>query len=616
MWDNEGSLIDRVITNAWSGTVSNKIGLSLPKQEAANKSSFDISARHLEKWINDLPGANIGETSKQLYTLLKQTNQVTYPYQKRIAFLELLRAPIAHVTHSMKKHFISINLPLPDKNQKIANITKKLYFYMATGYKIALEDALSKKSFFDKPPFALLIQRSMSYMGKNILTSYQSYSQFSNQHWSELHKLFSFSEKKHILHTRVIDKQRIYREETSIIDEYSRILLLSLASPSHLRHGEAGKTYDSLEKWLTDPVIRALTAEDKKQDHFVDNLTCASSPTSLSFSLANGMTDENALRIIESREICQKVEQELQLAIDSNAGNNNAINIKNKNLPSDLLKRLLASWNVSTKRHSPRESKNEKVKITIGLSAAHQLLLQKSQTSDNEKHTNKYNSNSHFSATDIKEKVESPFHTEVEDVWDLVYKPTAITASPEIESEQKAPDLKKYQTDNWIIMNESARGFSLNNRDELHNKVQVGELVSICRQTDGKVIIWIIAVIKWLKFNADESLQMGVEVLNPSCAAVGIRTETCSLQRALMLPALSKQQQPASLITSPGVWKKGDKIAINMQGTEIPARLTNPIQNTSLFAQFQFEFLPDSPLEEDNPSTQNELNMNNTWSFM
>jgi len=169
LWDNEGSLIDRVITNAWSGTVSNKIGLSLPKQEAANKSSFDISARHLEKWINDLPGANIGETSKQLYTLLKQTNQVTYPYQKRIAFLELLRAPIAHVTHSMKKHFISINLPLPDKNQKIANITKKLYFYMATGYKIALEDALSKKSFFDKPPFALLIQRSMSYMGKIFL---------------------------------------------------------------------------------------------------------------------------------------------------------------------------------------------------------------------------------------------------------------------------------------------------------------------------------------------------------------------------------------------------------------------------------------------------------------
>ena len=600
--------------------MSHKIGLNLPKQEPANKRSFDISARHLERWLNDLPRANIGETSKQLYTLLKQTNQVNYPYQKRIAFLESLRAPIAHVTNSMKKHFIGINLPLADKNQKIANITKKLYFYMATGYKIALEDALNNKSFFDKPPFALLIQRSMSYMGKNILTSYQSYSQFSNQYWNELHKLFSFSEIKRILHTKIIDKQRLYNEETSIIDEYARILLLSLASPSHLRHGESGKVYDSLEKWLTAPIIRTLTAEDKKQDHFVDNLTGSSPPSSLSFALANGISDESALRVIETRELFKKTEQELQHTIDSN--NNNAININNKNLPSDLLKRLLASWNVSTKRHSLRESKNEKVKITVGLSATHQLLLQKNQTSDNEKHCNKYNSNSHFSATDIKEKVESPFHTEVVDVWDLVYKPTAITASTEIESEseseseQKAPDLKKYQTDNWIIINESAKGFSLNNRDELHNKVQVGELVSICRQTDGKMIMWTIGVINWLKFNADESLQMGIEILNPSCAAVGIRTETSSLQRALMLPALSKRQQPASLIASPGVWKKGDKIAINMQGTEISARLTNPIQNTSLFSQFQFELLPDSLLEEDNPSMQNDYNMNNTWSFM
>ena len=584
----------------------------MPKQEQANKNSFDISARHLQKWIKDLPRANVGETSKRLYALLKQTNQVHYPYQKRIALLELLRAPIAHVTSSMKKHFIGISLPLADKNQKIANITKKLFFYMAVGYKIALEDALSKQSFFDKPPFAMLIHRSMTYMGKDILTSYQSYSQFSNQHWSELHKLFSYAEKKLILHKKITDQQHLYLKETSIMDEYSRILLLSLASPSHLRHGESGKVYDSLEKWLTVPIIRNLTSEDKKQDHFVDNLDLASAPSLLSFSLANGVIDESALRIIETKDLCKKIEHELQITIDNEAHSNNAININNQNLSYDLLQRLLISWNVATKRHFPRKSKNEQIKITIGLSAAHQLILQKNQTKNNEKYRSKYNSNSHFSATDVSNKIESP----AADVWDLIYTPDTITASPSIKDEQNAATLKKYQTDDWIIINESTKGLSLNNRDELNNKVQVGELASICRQADGKTIKWNIGVIRWLRFNADESLQMGIEILNPNSAAIGIRTETAPLQRALMLPELSKLQQPASLITSPGTWKKGDKIAINMQGKEIFARFTNPIQNTSLFSQFQFELIPDYPLQDDNPSMKNISDMNNIWSFI
>lgn len=127
------------------------IGLDVPNRTLPDKKAFNIRPRKLATWIDALPRANLGETAKQIFTVLHQTNQLSYPYQDRIRFLETLREPLDYVTRSMKKHFIGISLPLPEKSQKIASITKELYSSMAIGYKIALEDTLANNlMIFDK----------------------------------------------------------------------------------------------------------------------------------------------------------------------------------------------------------------------------------------------------------------------------------------------------------------------------------------------------------------------------------------------------------------------------------------------------------------------------------
>ena len=172
------------------------IGLDVPSRTRPDRSAFNIRPRKLATWINALPRANLGETAKQIYTVLQETNQLAYPYHDRIRFLETLREPIDYVTSSMKKHFIGISLPLPDKSQKISTITKEIFSNMAQGYKIALEDMLANNLIiFDKKMLATLTHRSISYIGQNILTHYQSYSPFSVNEWAELHKLYIFAEK-------------------------------------------------------------------------------------------------------------------------------------------------------------------------------------------------------------------------------------------------------------------------------------------------------------------------------------------------------------------------------------------------------------------------------------
>lgn len=610
--------------------VSKIIGLDVPSRSRRDRTDFNIRPRKLSAWIDALPRANLGETAKQLYTVLQETNQLNYSYQDRIQFLEILREPVDYVTRSMKKHFIGVSFPLSDKSQQIAFITKELYSCMATGYKIALEDMLAKNLIiFNKKPLATLTHRSISYMGQHFLTACQSYSPFLNQHWGELHKLYRFAEKRKLLKTKINDELNSYVTKTSVTTEYARISLLSLCSPYHLRQGESGKVYDALERWLNQPIIRPLNDNDKDQGKFIDNLGQAQPPCALSLALTKGITDASQLRIIETQAIAEKIEYELKNNEDIGTATLTNIDITRPELSHDLLRRLLIAWGVASKRYFPRTNKNEEVKITVGLSAAHQFITQKAQAMDKGKYTNKFNHRAHFESTEIKINLKDPNATS-NDVWGLIYPEELTGLEPLVEQELSLQDAnhidlngteteaKQYIADNWLIINESAKGLLINNTEELKNKAQVGELVSIRRKSGERAEKWSIGVIRWLKSNQDQSLQMGIETLNPNGAAVGIRPAgmpDAPLQRTLMLPELKNLKQPACLITSPVQWREGNKITINMLGKNIPATLTKPVQNTGLFAQFQFEIGQQQESEQVKvQTTEKEQDFNQIWS--
>lgn len=502
---------------------------------------------------------------------------------------------------------------------------------MVTGYKIALEDTLANNlMIFDKKHLAVLVHRSITYIGLNFLTSYQSYSPYSDKDWGELHKLYEFAEKRKILKNKIRDDQHTYVEKTSLSNEYARILLLSLASPYHLRQGESGKVYGALERWLDQPIIHPLNNGDENSNKFVDDLAQPHAPMALSLALTKEIVTTQSLRIIDTFELAEKLESELKNTEDVGASTITNIDTINPDLSHDLLHRLLIAWAMASKRHFPRINKNEQVKITIGLSAAHQFITQKAQAMDNGQYTNKFNHRAHFESTEIKLNLKDPTASS-NDVWGLLYPSDVSTGlEPLVEQELSLQDpntiniepvqqteAKQYQADNWLIINESAKGLMINNKDELKNKAQVGELVSIRRQIADRPERWSIGAIRWLKFNQDKSLQMGIETLNPNGAAVGIRpasTPNAPLQRTLMLPELINLKQPACLITSPVPWREGNKIVINMLGKEIPATLTKSVQNTGLFSQFQFEINAQNKAEEKTTKEEKEQDFNQIWS--
>ena len=170
----------------------------------------------------------------------------------------------------------------------------------------------------------------------------------------------------------------------------------------------------------------------------------------LHLALAIGETDTYHLRIIDTYEIAEKLEYELKNNEDVGASTITTLDVALSDLSHDLMRRLLIAWGVASKRHFPRTDKNEQIKITIGLSAAHQFITNKAQTSDDGQYTTKFNHRAHFESTEVKLNLKVPNATS-DDVWGLIY-PSGLSngLEPLVEHELSLQDNTKVDLDSGM----------------------------------------------------------------------------------------------------------------------------------------------------------------------
>lgn len=591
--------------------MSKPLGLLVPKRQKPDKDAFSIRPRKVEQWIEALPKANLGETARQVYKVLLEINQYDLPHQERTRFLESLREIVQYITDSMRKHFIGVAYPLPEKNQKIAAATREILIAMTIGYKIAFEDALSNNFLFqDKKQLALLIHRAISYSGRTLLTSYQIYAPYPPKLWAEMHKLYAYADAHKLTRSNIADYQHMYVDKSTIKSEYLRNMLLWLTSPYRLRQGEVTKVYNTLERWVHYcNVVKPAYPEDPAADgDFGINLgkdqpPCRIAQNNFNCSPAN-------CRVLDTSKLAQRIRHDIKKSEDVGSTTLTGIDMGRQDLSHDLLRRLLIAWGIEAKRGFPRTSKQEAVQVAIGLSAIHQYLT-------NHREQSEQNPNDPFvQRAEFQSNVVKNLSDESPDVWNMVYpdgkdvdltkivteelaattkqSTTPANSLYSSEKEQKQPDPSL--AGSWLMINESASGYCLEYAEGNSTQAQVGELVGIRRRNTQHSWKWGIGVIRWMKFNTRQEMQLGIEMLNPDAAAIGLRAAASDsgkyqYQRTLLLPEIPAIKQSATLITAPVPWRVGNKLMLNILGKDVRVALTHLVQNTGLFAQFQFEFM-------------------------
>lgn len=584
----------------------NALHLAVPSRSNPDKNAFDSRAANLNKWIENLPTANVGEATRQLYLALADMNSQKITDTQRLQALELLTPPINYVTESLKKHFVGQGLPLSEKQHKVARLTRELTYELATGYKILVVEQMDgSKAYKDKKLFVTGLYYAMRLLGSVLLKSYQTYTTFPRNAWSEIHALYHYAEKNNLHEVGILNNNGTH----TISDNYKQILLLALSCPYRMRHGVVEKVYDALEEWATH--CRLAPLEYNTEALFAVNLDSDQPPTYL--VLRNHDSSPETTRILETESISEDVRQALS--------NLRKTGRSKYQISASTLRRLMLAWGVMPKRRFSRTRDHAQVVAATGLCAIHYFVSGESV----------FNKPSH--GIEIQELSPSALGPDgaatyrsndtgdkqggTPDMWEMNYRleGEARPSSTEEAVARAAAGMRinrSYDTQAWKMVNVSAGGYCLLWDNQETTRAQVGELVGIREQSDPDTFHWRLGVIRWLKMVEKRGLELGIQMLSPSAVALTAKPDSTrrikdNESRGLLLPEIASIQQKATLLLPSPPFNIDDTAVINCNGRDVKVKLTKLVENTGSFAQFQFVSLGEVRRPATRPGSAPEL---------
>jgi hypothetical protein len=569
------------------------IGFALPDQHKPGRDSFDTKPRKVEAWISQLPMGNVGETARQVFGALHESNRLRISWDERYRLLEALRGPVGYIGQALHKRFTGLTFPLQPKTQRIANLATELYGEMALGYKIAIEDMLARSFLFrDRKALTIMLHRALRYLNRVLLTTYQVYSPQPRETWADLHRLYRYAEERRLHQSSVTDKEQEILPKTSIATAYKQALLLALATPYRLRQGEVGVIYAALEIWAHLAQLTPYTpGANPEAPLFVTHLGSNEEPSHLAFN--HFQCDDGQCRLIDLERLTVTVQDERDLIA---AGTTTELKHRlGGSLNVDLLRRVGMTWDVPPKRGFYRSNKSSKAEVVVGLTAVHRALglvsalrsitLLNSGDSGPE---NLFSKTSQFSSRVVAAESDVK-----EDVWD-VFKPKP--AAKPGQAQQAAPKTPALLMQTWEVRDESGGGYRIARSGSDTLGVQVGDLIAVRPLTDTHDANWVIGVVRWIRHSGPEELEMGVQnIANRSRpAAARMRQEGGKLtefQRIIGLPEVKEPPQPQSLLAPPLLFGVGSTLLVQFDHTEHRLMLTGLLESTGSFSKFSFEDL-------------------------
>ena len=569
--------------------------LHIPERITPGKDAFSNQPRKVKKWLAELPHANMGELTRQIYSGLRELNRQHMPGKQRLEIMEMLREPAREIFDYLKKYFINRTLPLPEKSRKIINLNLSLLQEMASGYKAIVFDAaneLDKK--IDKKILAIAVLRALRYQSELLLRASEIYAETPKGVWYDIHQMYTLAESRE-LHNMLLEDREHPDGKARIEDYYKQILLFSLARPIALRQSDSERLYRKLNDWAA---LARLGAEPM-QAH-IDRFFCANIDEDKppSYLRQENCGEGKRVQILDTSELVDVIRKEISKA-DANI---NQITVGDE-LSADTLKVLAMSWGVCAKRRFSRADKQGHIAAAIGLRRAAEAIRQETAAPPQEEIQPRHKINDPGLSLEAIPALSDDdgylTHTELgnneENAWDMVASGKSLTDAYDRERkllEAEKLKLKKEDPDlHWQVVNVSAGGYCLRWNSDTTSRAQIGELIALREREPNGSYQWRIGVIRWMQFTREHGLEIGVQVLSPKVIAATIRRTKRPQEEpfdALMLPGVRPIKQPPSVLAPAHAFKPGDKLTVNVFEQDMDIILDEVKEHTGSFTQFQF----------------------------
>ena len=599
-------------------------GLTLREIQAYHQPSIELSPRKVGQWVKELPIANLGDSSRNIYHILVELNQSIVEPDKRLAILQKILPVAEELTQSLEKQFLNRHISLNDKQKKIAALVQAIQTEISLCCHAVIEALVEHEiKWSNKKTLAAAISTAMKFHGTVMLRCYQLYASVPSRIWRENYSLWQIAKTYEMTQTKIDNS-----DAQTLEVFFCKMLMLSVSNPYQLQQNEISALWEILSEAAAHA---SLSSHAYNKHHYVIALDSNTPP--IHKSLFNDSVTKHLKLTLTA--VVEFLKQKLVATQDKNqVGARQTM----------LIKHLIQTWSHGTHRAFARTPANEDLSISIGLGATHYILMQEPGADKDDRSgaedTLEAMEGSLKNATllDVATRDDKPMKKDYnylssgamsDDVWAKLYRPDQA-GQQHPDNNQSANNRSRdsivkesYQVQSVDLINMSPGGYCIQLAStNLPKHAQTGEILGFLEGNH-----WSIGVVRWVRRQAKGGLvQMGIQLLAPGALPINVqlrnsRSEKNEFQRALLLPALTGIGQPTSLITNPISYHSNSKVRVVDHGNEYDVKLGKEITATSSFRQFQFERLggeekPVKTTKRSNDPLSNNDDMDGVWDLI
>jgi cyclic-di-GMP-binding protein len=576
----------------------------LPPQDLSALTFCKPGVEGMKSWIDALPRANLGETTRALYDAVNEVTRWKATSQQRFEILELLRPVIYVACQGLEKHFLQQPVILPEQPRKVAELAQSLQYQLMRSYTLTAATCIDKmKALFNKPTALMTtaIHRAISDASQILIRSFQLYQSTRAHLWEEIHLLVRLAEHYKLAATDVRDP---LGKASTIAQIYTKTLLLGCIKANQLRQDDILVIWNTLDQWAG--AVHFYPVDRGEEKLLIVDPHTDSPPMYRRFYSGDFNAD---CRQLDTANLISQ----LKILTDPALSGDGPVS-------RNLLNHLILAWGVLTDRTFMRLEANARLALCIGLSTTHyfvsgELSFEQLVRGDGNA---REPSNALFlvddgratsarSADAADAKLAQPLTGKkpAGDVWDGAIDADHGPARVSLESidyhvrkggrtqmTSSGTDREKYQNFEVQMINMSPGGYRLEWPDQAPLQLKTGEIIGI---REAHHASWSIGAIRWVRQEPDAGLHLGVELLSPAAVPYGARVlqkrgdVPSDYMRVLTLPEIKPLGQPMTLLTPAVSFREGQKVVLMRQGQESTVLLTRLVTQTAAYSQFEFQ---------------------------
>jgi len=507
----------------------------LPVRDSGRNINFETKPKQVDAWITRLPLSNPFEAAETMADYLATLNRTEIAQDTRAKIIERMTPVVEDIVASLYEQYGSVPLPLLPKQQRNADLARRLLHELANGYKTLLLDWLKRRfHLFGGNPVSLYLQRILLALQAILEISFETHDPVPEGAWVDLHQTYNYALRNGLRDAIPEGGSKML----SIEQIYKATLLLAMADPYRFPQAELPWAKDIIARFSNLATI--FPAEDTVKGQaglFVVEVNTDSAPTPIARDshpmnprwdiLLNTTELAKHLALIASHLKGQEAPEKIGLP-----------EIARDPAYPTMLRRLKLNWGASLQRQSQRRRQvnGRDFEVSFGIKSIHQLIAPTAAS-------------------------------------DTIHYGMGVNEAP--------PVIVRCKT-----VNDSMGGLALIKTGNAPIQIRVGDVVGIRQdKTD-----WGVGLVRWFRVPAQGEMFFGIQLLAPQALAVQVRRKDNGRQWSTLLlhPSPNSKQLPM-LLAQPGCFIPDIPAEINTPKGNQLVQIEKRIEATPSIELFRFQ---------------------------